>query len=185
MRAFACVCLAALIGIASSADAQVPAALRQLPPGFTVKAEQNNATAVKVFAERANDNFPRGHLKRPIRLEAGWATQPMAETVVRMVAQQPEEPAHRVTNTAILVEPGGKGSHRGGIMIWKKSTERFIGAVGREVPDLVTWDGSWISAAGDDKLLGVSVRDFVGSKAAAQAILDQMITQVLATAGRR
>jgi hypothetical protein len=158
---------------ATAASAQVPPAAAVIPPGFKIEVDKQYGEAMMAEAVKPNTACPKAHTDPQIHIGYSWQPNPAAEQTVQIIAQQPEDPP---SQTFPKTEPAGKGSHRGGVLIWQKTTMPWIGS--GKAPDLVTIGGAWVGSFGGG-LLGVSVNRLCGSKEEALAWLDGMLDKVI------
>jgi hypothetical protein len=96
--------------------------------------------------------------------------------IVKMLAQQPEEPAGRNPGSATREEPCGIQAYRDGVLLCRKVIMPYIGS-GTGVPDLVTWRISW-TGKGQNGLIGININNFHGGKEAAMAWIDAIIPKI-------
>jgi hypothetical protein len=156
--------------------AQLPPAAEILPPGFKVTAERNLGGSVIVSGTKANESFPKPHADQGITLEITWMNNPAVDRILEMLAGQPEEPAGQSPGSATREEPCGQERYRGGVFKCRKVVIPWIG--GGSGPDLVTWRIGWTGKGLKGGLVGVSVNNLYGSKAAALALIDTVIPKI-------
>jgi len=173
---FGAALLLSLACAVTPAVAQVPPAASVFPPGFKILSDKQYGPALVAEAGKANDACPKAHSDPGIRIGYSWQPNPAAAQSVAMIAQQPEEPAGQSMGMT-RSEPAGKGSHRGGVLTWRKAITPWVGS--GTAPDLVLIDGSWVGAVSGG-LLGVSVSRFCGTKEAALAWIDGMLDKAVA-----
>ncbi len=161
------------------AHAQLPPSADMLPPGFKLDGERNlGGASIFVTAVKPNDNFPKPHMDQGIHLEISWMKQPAADQILKMLAGQPEDPAGQVPGSATREEPCGRQPHLDGVLSCRKVIIPWIGA--GTGPDLVTWRIGW-TGKGPGGLVGVGVNNFYGSKEAAVATIDSVVTTIRKT----
>ena len=98
----------ALLCLSAAAWAQLPPAAEVVPAGFQVTLERDLGGSKVIEATKPNENFPKPHMDQGITLQITWQNNPAADMIVKMLAQQPEEPAGQVPG---LGDPGGALRH--------------------------------------------------------------------------
>lgn len=167
--------LIALFALSVTAHAQLPPAASLVPPGFKVELEKNLGSSIHIAAKKPNENFPKPHMDQGIDLEISWMNQPMADQVLEMVANQPQDPAGQIPGSATREEPCGKQRYQGGVLSCRKVITPWIGA--GKGPDLMTWRIGW-TGKGHGGLVGVSINNFYGAKETAMAWIDSIIPKI-------
>jgi hypothetical protein len=168
--------LCAFVLVATPATAQLPPSGNVLPAGFTVVGERNFGGSMIIDAKKPNEGFPKPHMDQGISLRISWMNQPMAQQVLVMLAQQPEDPAGQIPGSATREEPCGRQTYRDGVLSCRKVIIPWIG--GGQGPDLVTWRISW-SGKCETGLVGVEVNNFYGSKETAMGWINAIIPKII------
>ncbi len=168
--------LAALLLSLPAAFAQLPPAADILPPGFKVTAERNLGGFQIVNGIKPNENVPKPHADQGIVLEISWMNNPAVDQFLERVASQAEDPARQIPGSATREEPCGRERYRDGVRQCRKVMTPWIG--GGSGPELVTWKIGWTGKGPQDGLVSVSVNNFFGSKAAAQDLIDAVISKI-------
>jgi hypothetical protein len=151
----------------SGASAQVLTAAKCMATGFTPTAPEHpemqhlaSAGSFGFGATRAQASFPDWSVgDRHITLGCGWSVHPLAELAIRMMLQEPEDPAD--DRVSMRSEPAGRLEFRGGVLTFRKWTYVSVG-IGT-VPDLVTYHGEWYGAVSGG-ILAIAVRNVLGSR---------------------
>jgi hypothetical protein len=165
----------AFLCFSAAAWAQLPPAPDVVPAGFQVTLERDLGGTKIIEATKPNENFPKPHMDQGITLQITWQNNPAAEMIVKMLAQQPEEPAGKVPGSATREEPCGVQSYRDGVLVCRKVIIPWIG--GGSGPELVTWRISW-TGKGQNGLVGVNFNNFHGGKETAMAWIDAIIPKI-------
>ena len=165
----------ALLCLSAAALAQLPPAAEVVPAGFTLTEERDLGGAKLIEATKPNENFPKGFLDHGIKLQISWQSNPAADMILNMIAQQPQAATEVSPGTMISTEPCGKESYRGGILLCQKVTMPYIGS-GTADP-LVTWRVGW-TGKGQDGLVSVGVDFLYGAKETAMAWIDAVIPKI-------
>lgn len=168
--------VSALLCFPAAALAQLPPAADVIPAGFQVTLERDLGGTKVIEATKPNENFPGGFLDQGIALQITWQNNPAAEMIVKMLAQQPEEPAGRNPGSATREEPCGIQAYRDGVLVCRKVIMPYIGS-GTGVPDLVTWRLGW-TGKGQNGLVGVNINNFHGARETAMAWIDAVIPKI-------
>jgi hypothetical protein len=165
--------LTATLLIVTPVLAQLPPAATLIPSGFHLELERNLGGTIIVEAKKPNENFPKGHIDQGIKIGVTLSQMPMSRQMLDMLANQPEEPAQRNPGSAGRTEPCGTQRYNDGVLTCRKSISPYIG--GGSAPDLVTLNLSWVGAGSKGGMLTVEVSNFVGEKAAAQALIESVL----------
>jgi hypothetical protein len=168
---------AVVSGAAESLTAgKLPPAAKLLPAGFAVQTERDLGGSIVIEGTRANANVPKPHADLGITASCSWSANPMAERMVEMLAQQPEEPATKAPGSVTREEPAGVVKYKNGVLKWRKVITPWVGS--GEGPELVAYRGGWVGAASGG-LLSIGVNNFVGSKEGALALIEEMIQKAV------
>ncbi len=170
--------------------AQAPAKAMPAPPaGFTVipsnamAAMRAAGVADGIQADKPNDNWSNCIVDPKVRFDYGWTAIAGADKSLELEAQAPEEPADVVNGTRD--EPAGKSRYKGGLLIWRKTTQPVVGSSGACRDGVVMYSGTW-KAYMSGKLIAISVANLYKSKDAGQGWIDAYIEKLVAvvSAGR-
>jgi hypothetical protein len=149
----------------ASGFAPEPSPFAELTP------ELERAGAYGFKASRAQPDYPRWAAgDSAITLGCGWSANPMAEQMIRMLLQAPQDPGTDLVTHR--TEPVGKESFHGGVLLFTKSTYIDVG-ISTE-PDLVTYAGQWYGAHAGG-ILAIGVDNVLGSRDAIRGWIAEVL----------